>query len=98
MLAYSLLLTSLLVQTIPPAPDEVEALIRRGGELRKAGKDAAALPFYQRAHDRGNSPRTAAQLGLHRDRLIGPGPLDVAHSASSGPTRLRLRLLFWESE
>jgi hypothetical protein len=45
-------------------PSDVEDLIRRGGELRKQGNDAAALPLYQRAYHLGQSPRTAAQLGL----------------------------------
>jgi hypothetical protein len=43
---------------------EVEDLIRRGGELRKNGEDAKALPLYQRAHELAGTPRTAAQLGL----------------------------------
>ena len=43
---------------------EVEKLIRRGNELRSAGKDSQALPLFQKAYDTAPAPRTAAQLGL----------------------------------
>jgi tetratricopeptide (TPR) repeat protein len=45
-------------------PAEVEALIARGVELRRAGKDAQALPLFKRAHNLVDTPRTSAQLGL----------------------------------
>jgi len=45
-------------------PAKVEDLIRQGVALRRSGKDQAALPLFQRAHELGHTPRTAAQLGL----------------------------------
>lgn len=51
------------------ADDEVESLIRRGLELRRQGDDAAALPLFQRAYDRGRTPRAAAQLGFAHQAL-----------------------------
>jgi hypothetical protein len=45
-------------------PAEVEELIRQGVELRRLGRDPAAIPLFQRAYDLDRSPRTAAQLGL----------------------------------
>lgn len=68
-LAFTLLvtvtLTSLPAHALNAAdPAEVEQLIREGVELRQKGKDAAALPYFQRAYELDRSPRTAAQLGL----------------------------------
>jgi hypothetical protein len=45
-------------------PAEVEDLIRQGNDLRRAGKDPAAVPIFQKAYDLERSARTAAQLGL----------------------------------
>lgn len=45
-------------------PAKVEELIRQGVALRRSGKDQAALPLFQKAHELGHSPRTAGQLGL----------------------------------
>ena len=50
-------------------PSEVEDLIRRGGDLRKKGQDARALPLYQKAYELARTPRTAAQLGLVEGQL-----------------------------
>jgi hypothetical protein len=65
---------------------EAEDLIRRGGELRKKGEDAKALPLYQRAHELAGTPRTAAQLGLVEVqlgyRLEAEGHLAEALAAS----------------
>ena len=44
--------------------EQVESLIRQGVELRKQGKDALALPFFENAYQKSRNPRTAAQLGL----------------------------------
>src|SRR6516165_11970694 len=44
--------------------EEAESLIRQGVELRKEGKDALALPFFEKAYQKSRNPRTAAQLGL----------------------------------
>jgi hypothetical protein len=51
-------------RTLATEPGDVEDLIRQGVELRKDGKDARALPFFQRAYALAPTPRTAAQLGL----------------------------------
>jgi hypothetical protein len=50
-------------------PAEVEELIRQGVELRRANKDHAAVPLFQRAYDLERSARTAAQLGLVESSL-----------------------------
>ena len=42
---------------------EAEALIRQGLELRQQGRDAPALPLFQKAYDLAATPRTAGQLG-----------------------------------
>jgi hypothetical protein len=42
---------------------EAEALIRKGIELRQQGRDATALPLFQKAYDLVATPRTAGQLG-----------------------------------
>jgi hypothetical protein len=46
------------------ASEDPEALIRQGVQLRKAGENAKALGYFQRAYDIAHTPRTAAQLGL----------------------------------
>lgn len=43
---------------------DAEALIREGVALRQAHRDAAALPFFEKAYRLTRTPRTAAQLGL----------------------------------
>jgi hypothetical protein len=48
----------------PVTTTDVEKLIKRGNELRSAGKDQEALPLYQKAYEISQTPRTAAQLGL----------------------------------
>ena len=52
-----------------PNPAEVEELIRQGNELRRKGKDFAAVAFFQKAYDLERSARTAAQLGLVESNL-----------------------------
>ncbi len=47
-----------------PTTADVERLIKRGNELRTAGKDQQALPLYEKAYQIAPTPRTAAQLGL----------------------------------
>jgi hypothetical protein len=42
---------------------QAEALIRQGVELRQQGRDAPALPLFQKAYDLVATPRTAGQLG-----------------------------------
>src|SRR6188768_1026433 len=43
---------------------EVEALIAKGNELRRAGTPGPALPYFQKAYELARTPRTAGQLGL----------------------------------
>jgi hypothetical protein len=43
---------------------EVEALIAKGNELRRAGTPGPALPYFQKAYQLARTPRTAGQLGL----------------------------------
>ncbi len=43
---------------------DVEALLRRGVELRREGREEEALARFDEAHRHQPSPRTAAQLGL----------------------------------
>jgi hypothetical protein len=43
---------------------EVEALISKGNELRRAGTPGPALPYFQKAYQLARTPRTAGQLGL----------------------------------
>src|SRR4051794_32061056 len=43
---------------------EVEALIAKGNELRRAGTPGPALPFFQKAYELARTPRTTGQLGL----------------------------------
>jgi hypothetical protein len=51
-------------------PVLAEALLQQGLELRKQGKDQAALPCLQRAHALAPGPRAAGQLGLV-ERALG---------------------------
>src|SRR5689334_14763809 len=43
---------------------EVEALIAKGNELRRAGTPGPALPYFQKAYELARTPRTSGQLGL----------------------------------
>jgi hypothetical protein len=45
-------------------PVEVEEQIAKGNELRRQGHDQQALPFFQKAYQLLQTPRTEAQLGL----------------------------------
>jgi hypothetical protein len=42
---------------------QAEAFIQQGVELRRQGRDAPALPLFQKAYDLVATPRTAGQLG-----------------------------------
>jgi len=43
---------------------EIEALIAKGNELRRAGTPGPALPYFRHAYELQRTPRTTAQLGL----------------------------------
>lgn len=45
-------------------PNDENALIARGLELRRAGKDREALPLFQQAAEKKRTPRAVAQVGL----------------------------------
>ncbi len=51
------------------AGDPAELLIRQGVELRKKGKNAAAVERFQQAYDLAHTARAAAQLGLCEQAL-----------------------------
>lgn len=53
-------------QSAPARADaaEVEALIAKGNELRRAGTPGPALPYFQKAYELARTPRTTGQLGL----------------------------------
>jgi hypothetical protein len=74
-------------------PVEVENLIRQGVELRQQNRDQAALPFFQRAYDLEQSPRTAGQLGLVQANmgywLAAERHLDEALASSRHPWVLK---------
>lgn len=55
-------------QGVAPA-GEVEALVRRGVELRQRGDDAGALGVFERALGRSSEPRVLAQLALAEQAL-----------------------------
>lgn len=55
---------------------EVEALIAKGNELRRAGTPGPALPYFQKAYELARTPRTAGQLGLAE--LAAGYPVDAA--------------------
>jgi hypothetical protein len=50
-------------------PAEVEAIVKRGVELRRQGRDADALAEFQKAAKLEDSPRIAAQLALAEQAL-----------------------------
>src|SRR5262252_3992255 len=55
---------------------EVEALIAKGNELRRAGTPGPALPYFQKAYELARTPRTEGQLGLAE--LAAGYPVDAA--------------------
>src|SRR6187455_1049710 len=61
-----LLFVALAFGSTPAQADaaEVEALIAKGNELRRAGTPGPALPYFRKAYDLARTPRTTGQLGL----------------------------------
>jgi hypothetical protein len=66
--AVALLVVSMFGAAVARA-DDADALIKRGVELRRAGKDEAALEQFRRAYDVTPSPRALAQMGLAEQAL-----------------------------
>src|SRR4051812_24298887 len=62
----------------PARADDVEALIKRGVELRRSGQDAEALELFRRAYDAAQTPRALAQMGL-AEQALGRWPEAEAH-------------------
>jgi hypothetical protein len=52
------------VRAAEAGPDDVEALIAKGNELRRRGDPTGALPLFQKAFELARTPRTEGQLGL----------------------------------
>ena len=71
---FALVLGLLFAQLLPSfahaaeAP-EVEALIKKGLELRRSGKDVEALAAFQEAYTKGKSTRARAQVALAQQAL-----------------------------
>jgi hypothetical protein len=67
-LGVFLAVVALGVVTAGPAaasdPNDPDALIARGLELRHAGKEKEALPLFQQAAEKKRTPRAVAQVGL----------------------------------
>src|SRR5437868_6723538 len=57
-------------------PDDAEALIKQGNDLRRSGDDQGALPLLARAYQAQPGPRTAVQLGLVEEALGRWGDAD----------------------
>jgi tetratricopeptide (TPR) repeat protein len=55
--------------TAPARAEDADALIKQGIELRRAGKDQAALEQFRRAYDLAPTPRALAQMGLAEQAL-----------------------------
>jgi hypothetical protein len=60
---------------------EVEALIAKGNELRRAGTPGPALPYFQKAYELARTPRTTGQLGLAE--LAAGYPLEAEEHLAS---------------
>jgi hypothetical protein len=66
--------------------EDAEGLIKRGVELRKAGRDGEALELFKRAHDVAPAPRSLAQMGL-AEQALGSWPDAEAHLAQALASR-----------
>jgi hypothetical protein len=62
----SVIALGIVAESAPARADaaEVEALIAKGNELRRAGTPGPALPYFQKAYELARTPRTTGQLGL----------------------------------
>ncbi len=81
--------------------DAPETQILRGLDLRRAGKDIEALPYFQRAFDKAPTPRATAQLGLVEQALgrwpDAEGHLGRALEAKSDPWIKKNRAVLTQS-
>jgi hypothetical protein len=94
------LLTWLTLPALALAQEDPEALIRQGNEMRRRGDPERAYGYFKRAYDLGNTPRTAAQLGLVEQSLGNFGESDRHLSealASADPWVERNRAALEES-
>ena len=73
----------------PAADAAAEAAIKRGVELRRAGKDQDALEEFRKAYAQARSPRALAQIGLAEQALgrwvDAEGDLEEAMRSKSDP-------------
>ena len=70
----------------PAQAEDVEALIKRGVELRRAGRDLEALEQFRRANEIAPSPRALAQIGL-AEQALGRWPdaeQDITRALDAG--------------
>jgi hypothetical protein len=67
-LVWALVAAPVFVPAAAHAQD-ADALIKQGVELRRAGKDQAALEQFRRAYDVAPTPRALAQMGLAEQAL-----------------------------
>ena len=74
---------------------EVEALIAKGNELRRAGTPGPALPYFQKAYELARTPRTTGQLGLAELAAGYPvesrGPSAAALASPNDPSIAKYR-------
>jgi hypothetical protein len=63
------LVAALLSAPTSALAQDADALIKQGVELRRAGKDQAALEQFRRAYDLAPTPRALAQMGLAEQAL-----------------------------
>jgi hypothetical protein len=68
-LARALPLALILIAPASARADDADGLIKQGVELRRAGKDQAALEQFRRAYDLEPTPRALAQMGLAEQAL-----------------------------
>jgi tetratricopeptide (TPR) repeat protein len=68
-LAPFALVVALLTVPAPARAEDANGLIKQGIELRRAGKDQAALEQFRRAYDLTPTPRALAQMGLAEQAL-----------------------------
>jgi hypothetical protein len=68
-LSSALTLSLMLALPASAEAEDTEALIKQGVDLRRAGKDQAALEQFRRAYDLGPTPRVLAQMGLAEQAL-----------------------------